>query len=108
MGILRSVWPPRVRKQALDLGLYGHTDYARFIVLGRSRVGSNLLRGLLNAHPAIEAYGEIERKQKDAKGNPVFPPIRSTITGVWDTKVVPQNVRKPPVPSGAWVYMRED
>ena len=61
MGILRSVWPPRVRKQALDLGLYGHSDYARFIVLGRSRVGSNLLRGLLNAHPAIEAYGEIFR-----------------------------------------------
>jgi general secretion pathway protein K len=56
----------------------------------------------------VEAWGEIERKQKMADGSPVFPPIRSTITGVWDTKIVPQNVRKPPVPKGAWVYLRED
>jgi general secretion pathway protein K len=56
----------------------------------------------------VEAWGEIERKQKMADGSPVFPPIRTTITGVWDTKVVPQNVRKPPMPKGAWVYLRED
>jgi general secretion pathway protein K len=56
----------------------------------------------------VEAWGEIERKQKMADGSPVFPAIRSTITGVWDTKVVPQNVRKPPVPKGAWVFLRED
>jgi hypothetical protein len=56
----------------------------------------------------IEAYGEIERKQKRADGQPVFPPIRSTINGVWDTKVFPQNVRKQPVPKGAWVFLRED
>jgi len=55
----------------------------------------------------IEAWGEIERKQKNADGTPVFPAIRSTVTGVWDTKVVPQNVRKP-VPKGAWVFLRED
>jgi general secretion pathway protein K len=56
----------------------------------------------------IEAYGEIQRKQVDNKGNPVYPPIRSTITGVWDTKVTPQNVRKQPVPKGAWQFLRED
>ena len=56
----------------------------------------------------IEAYGEIERKQKTKDGKPVYPPIRKTITGVWDMKVVPQNVRKPPVPKGAWVFMKED
>lgn len=56
----------------------------------------------------VEAFGEIERKQKSADGSPVFPAIRSTITGVWDTKVVPQNVRKPPAPKGAWVFQRED
>lgn len=56
----------------------------------------------------IEAYGEIERKQKNAEGKPVFPPIRSTINGVWDTKVFPQNARKQPVPKGAWVFSRED
>ena len=56
----------------------------------------------------VQAWGEIERKQKNADGTPVYPAIRSTINGVWDTKVVLQNVRKAPVPKGAWVYMRED
>lgn len=56
----------------------------------------------------VSAYGEIERKQKNADGSFVYPPIRTTITGVWDTKVVPQNVRKPPVPNGGWVYLKED
>jgi general secretion pathway protein K len=56
----------------------------------------------------IEAYGEVERKQKTKDGKPVYPPIRKTITGVWDMKVVPQNVRKPPQPKGAWVFMKED
>src|SRR5262249_1312089 len=37
----------------------------------------------------VEAFGEIERKQKTADGASIFPTIRSTITGVWDTKVVP-------------------
>jgi general secretion pathway protein K len=55
----------------------------------------------------VKAYGEVARAQKNADGSPVFPPIRSTITGVWDTKVVPQNVRKPPVPNGAWVFLQE-
>ena len=56
----------------------------------------------------VEAWGEIDRKQRMSDGSPVFPPIRTTITGVWDTKVVPQNVRKPPAPKGAWVFSRED
>ena len=56
----------------------------------------------------IEAYGEIARKQTDNEGRAVFPPVRTTINGVWDTKFVPQNVRKQPVPKGAWVFSRED
>jgi FlaG/FlaF family flagellin (archaellin) len=56
----------------------------------------------------IEAYGEIQRKQTDNEGRAVYPPIRSTINGVWDTKLVPQNARKQPVPKGAWVFLRED
>jgi hypothetical protein len=56
----------------------------------------------------ITAYGEIVGAAKDDKGHPLFAPMRTTITGVWDTKVVPQNVRKPPVPKGAWVFMKED
>jgi general secretion pathway protein K len=70
------------------------------------------LKQIVSAGPRrtyrVEAWGEIERKQKNADGSPVFPAIRSTITGVWDTRVVPQNVRKPPVPKGAWVFQRED
>jgi hypothetical protein len=56
----------------------------------------------------IEAYGEIERKQKHADGSPVFPAIRKTITGVWNTRVVPSNVRRPQTHKGAWQYLRED
>jgi general secretion pathway protein K len=56
----------------------------------------------------VQAYGEIARTAMKKDGSPVFPPIRSTITGVWDTKVVPQNVRKPPVPNGAWVFLKEE
>jgi LPS sulfotransferase NodH len=45
---------------ALDLGLMeGHKDYNRFIILGRSRSGSNFLRGLLNSHSQIVALGEL-------------------------------------------------
>ena len=61
MKRLRQPLVLRLKRQALDLGLYGRTDYVRFVVLGRSRVGSNLLRGLLNAHPQAEAFGEIFR-----------------------------------------------
>ena len=56
----------------------------------------------------VEAWGEIERAQVNPDGSPTFPPIRTTVNGVWDTKVVPQNVRKPPVPKGAWVFMKEE
>jgi general secretion pathway protein K len=56
----------------------------------------------------ITAYGEITGPQVDKDGKPIFPPIRATVTGVWDTKVVPQNVRRPPVPKGAWVYEKEE
>jgi hypothetical protein len=56
----------------------------------------------------VQAWGEIERKQKNADGTPVYPAIRTTIQGVWDTKVVLQNVRKPPAPKGAWVFLRQD
>jgi LPS sulfotransferase NodH len=50
-----------LRRRALDLGLFGRSDYTPFIVLGRSRVGSNLLRSLLNDHPQIVAFGEVFR-----------------------------------------------
>jgi type II secretory pathway component PulK len=56
----------------------------------------------------VRAWGEVTRKAVDKNGMPVFPPIRSTYDGIWDTKVVPQNVRKPPMPNGAWVFLKEE
>lgn len=41
------------------LGICGHDDFVRFIVLTRSRTGSNLLLSFLNSHPDIFCEGEI-------------------------------------------------
>lgn len=55
----------QMQNLALNLGIKkSRADYGRFIILGRSRVGSNLLRSLLNAHSQIEAYGEIFRNRE--------------------------------------------
>lgn len=41
------------------LSLFGHDDYVPFIILTRSRTGSNLLVSFLNGHPDIFCEGEI-------------------------------------------------
>lgn len=41
------------------LAIFGHGSFVRFIVLTRSRTGSNLLLSFLNSHPNIFAEGEI-------------------------------------------------
>ncbi len=41
--------------------LPGSNLYTKFIILGRSRTGSNFLRGLLSSHPEIITTGEILR-----------------------------------------------
>lgn len=47
---------------ALDLGIRdGHSDYCKFVILGRARSGSNFLRGLLNSHSQIITFGELFR-----------------------------------------------
>src|SRR3989304_6361608 len=52
--------PSAIKNRARDLGLLpGHTDYTRFIILGRSRSGSNLLRGLLNGHSQAIVFEEM-------------------------------------------------
>lgn len=61
----------------------------------------------------IEAWGEAIREAKDSDGNYLFPPVRRTITAVWDTKVEPLAARPSTTASatklkGAWVYLRED
>lgn len=49
-----------LRKLAMDIGIKPkHQDYVKFILLGRSRTGSNFVRGLLNSHEQIIAFGEL-------------------------------------------------
>lgn len=69
--------------------------------LDKTKLSALVSTGPLRTY-RVKAWGEIDRK------GGVFPPIRTTITGVWDSKVVPQNVRKPPALKGAWVFLRED
>ena len=57
---------PYLRNVALETGLMaGHTEYVKFIILGRSRVGSNFLRGLLNAHSQVTVFGELFQNKED-------------------------------------------
>lgn len=41
------------------LSAVGHSKFKRFVVLSRSRTGSNMLISLLNSHPNINVEGEI-------------------------------------------------
>jgi LPS sulfotransferase NodH len=51
---------PFVKHLALNWGLIaGHQEYIKFILLGRSRTGSNFLRGLLNSRGGVATLGEI-------------------------------------------------
>lgn len=55
-----GVWHANWRTWARDTGIIaGSSEYIRFVVLGRSRTGSTFLRGLLNSHSRIIAFGEI-------------------------------------------------
>jgi hypothetical protein len=93
---------------ALSAGLPGLQPGEKIgLVLSKTKLAQVATAGPRRTY-RVEAWGEIERKQKNADGSPVFPAIRTTITGVWDTKVVPQNSRKTPIPNGAWVYLKED
>ena len=51
------------------LGFFGHDNFVRFIVLTRSRTGSNLLLSFLNSHPNIFCESEIFAKLDGA--NPI-------------------------------------
>lgn len=54
--------------------LNGQTDYTRFVIIGRSRTGSNFLRGLLNSHPNIVCKSE-EYRGWDGKTKGVLNPV---------------------------------
>ncbi len=56
--------PDKVAAAALHYVLtpIGHRDFRRFVVLSRSRTGSNLLISMLSSHPRIHAKGELLRR----------------------------------------------
>jgi LPS sulfotransferase NodH len=57
----------------------GHSDYEKFIILGLSRSGSNLLRDLLNAHSGVITFGELLRNDDALSWNcPVNDKFKST------------------------------
>jgi LPS sulfotransferase NodH len=59
---LQVLWHGLLRSYAHSLGLVdGERRYSPFIILCRSRVGSNLLRSYLNTHSRIVVFGEIFR-----------------------------------------------
>lgn len=67
----------RLKKRLTDIGLAsglvaGHTDYNRFIVLGRGRSGSNFLATSLETHPNIVAFGEVFNNLAREKGTVHF------------------------------------
>lgn len=41
------------------LSIFGHSDFKHFVLLSRSRTGSNMLVSYLNSHPNIRMKGEI-------------------------------------------------
>jgi len=82
-----------VKRWATHRGLLkGHAEYTKFIVLCRSRVGSNLLLSYLNSHSNIVSHNEIfgtaidaAAKQKIAE-NPIGY-IKDVAYGIYDENV---------------------
>lgn len=61
--------------------LIGRTNYARFIILSRSRTGSNFLRGLLNSHKGIVVYSEFFKSNASIEwGFPGYKDNGSTLS----------------------------
>jgi len=71
-----------IRVLLLNCGLIrGQASPCNFVILGRSRTGSNFLRGLLNSHRNILALGEIFRGRNDVCWDiPCYPKTASMIS----------------------------
>jgi LPS sulfotransferase NodH len=60
--------------------IYGSKEYTRFIILSRSRTGSNFLRGLLNAHSQVITYSEMFKNNRAIEwGFPGYNDTKATI-----------------------------
>jgi LPS sulfotransferase NodH len=59
---------PAILFRKAEFGLasaFGSRDYRRFVILARSRTGSNLLVSLINRHPRLHCVGEIFKDRLD-------------------------------------------
>lgn len=80
---------PQAEKIAIDLGLLrGSQTYTRFIILGRSRTGSNFLRGFLKIHPQVISLGEIFREQDKIEFDSPYFSENQAILNVYQTDPV--------------------
>ncbi|WP_299486054.1 Stf0 family sulfotransferase [Acaryochloris sp. IP29b_bin.137] len=65
---------------------FGHYEYQKFMVLTRSRTGSNLLISLLNSHPLIhaeyEAFAKLRGETVEQRFGAVYSKQPSTIKAV--------------------------
>ncbi|MCC7128910.1 MAG: sulfotransferase [Anaerolineae bacterium] len=58
----------KLHKLASAIGIKrSQHNYVKFILLGRSRTGSNFVRGLLNSHPQIITFGEVFVSNQEIK-----------------------------------------
>jgi LPS sulfotransferase NodH len=55
-----------------------HRGYTKYIILGRSRTGSNFLRGMLSSHPSVLSYGEVFGNYDRIRGGLPSRPFRSS------------------------------
>ena len=54
-----------MKNMAMNFGISPKSmDYTKFLILARSRTGSNYLRGLLNSHQRVIVFGEIFKNQE--------------------------------------------
>jgi LPS sulfotransferase NodH len=66
-----QIFPPQIKHffrsqfNQTMLSINGHKEYTRFVILARSRTGSNLLRSALNEHSQAKVYSELFRNPAD-------------------------------------------
>lgn len=71
----------RLRDSLLRLrnSFFGHDNYKKFIVITRSRTGSNLLISFLNSHPNVIAKGEVFRRIENKSSKDVWRNLFSKV-----------------------------
>ena len=72
--LLRKLWYFYLRSFIPQALINGQSEYTRFIIIGRARTGSNLLRGSLMSHSRIIVFGDIFRLRNAIHwGIPFYP-----------------------------------